>query len=304
MDNKKTGKSGSSRQTAAELYEVQPYYERYNQKYNMTRRGQWEEAEREIGKKRINNLEKRVLSGINGYTTLDWAFFKGAHTNVENTGFNVNRPNMFGNSWEPISRHSRAGRYPAPDLSLERWQGSPEDASRILKKMSVDYYGADMAGFCLLDRRWVYSHWFDEENKKDYPIKFSDEPGYESYTVPTQLEDKTQVIPKEMKYVVALIFEMDKDAIAAAPTVTQMAGTRLAYSRISFTTASVAEFIRGMGYNAIPSANCTALSIPLAVDAGLGAAGQECQAYQSCFWSAVSHLEGYHRPASGGGQAD
>ena len=36
----------------------------------------------------------------------------------------------------------------------------------------------------------------------------------------------------------------------------------------------VAEFIRRLGYNAIPAANDTALSIPLAVDAGLGQAGR------------------------------
>jgi hypothetical protein len=105
-----------------------------------------------------------------------------------------------------------------------------------------------LKGFCLLDRRWVYSHWIDEETRKDYPIKFSDEPGYESYCQPTQLEDKTQVIPKEMKYVVVLIYEMDEDAIATTPTLTAMAGTQTTYSRISFTTVSVAEFIRCLGY--------------------------------------------------------
>jgi reductive dehalogenase len=34
--------------------------------------------------------------------------------------------------------------------------------------------------------------------------------------------------------------------------------------------ASLAEFIRGLGYNAIPSSNETALNVPLAIDAGIG----------------------------------
>ena len=36
----------------------------------------------------------------------------------------------------------------------------------------------------------------------------------------------------------------------------------------------LAEFIRGLGYHAIPSANDLALSIPLAIDAGLGEPGR------------------------------
>jgi len=136
------------------------------------------------------------------------------------------------------------------------------------------HFGADLVGFCLLDRRWVFSHWFDEDSRSDYPIKFSDEPGYEDYGQPTQLEDGTQVIPKEMQYVVIFIHEMGKDEIAAAPTLRALAEVSFTYSKISFTTVSTAEFIRGLGYNAIPSANCTALNVPLAIDAGLGQLGR------------------------------
>jgi len=256
--------------TAAEIYEVQPYYKRFNHKYNMTRQGLWEKEAAEVGKRRVANLKRMVKEGQNGYSLLDWGFFAGARANQENTGFNANRPNKNGNSWEPVAKRALAGTYPAPGRGFPKWEGSPEEASRLIKKMSLQYFGADLAGFCLLDRRWVYSHWIDEETGKDYPIKFSDEPGFEGYNQPTQLEDKTQVIPKEMKYVAVFIYEMDEAAIGTTPTLTAMAGTQTAYSRISFTTVSVAEFIRGLGYNAIPSANCTALSIPLAIDAGLG----------------------------------
>jgi len=80
---------------------------------------------------------------------------------------------------------------------------SPERAGQLVRK-AARQFGADDIGFCLLDRKWVYSHWFDEETKQDYPIKFSDEPGYEPYAVSSQLEDRTLVIPKELKYVIIL----------------------------------------------------------------------------------------------------
>jgi hypothetical protein len=145
--------------------------------------------------------------------------------------------------------------------SYGKLEADPAMATRLIRKAAQQFF-ADEVGFCLLDRKWVYSHWFDEETKQDYPIKFSDEPGYEAYQEPTQLEDRTQVIPRGMQYVIVLIHEMDERGIATAPTLTQMATTRSTYSRISFITVALAEFIRGLGYNAIPSANDTALSMP------------------------------------------
>jgi len=70
---------------------------------------------------------------------------------------------------------------------------------------------------------------------------------------------------------------MDRDGINAAPTLIENATTEAAYSKISFTLATTAEFIRALGYNAIPSANCTALNIPLAIDAGLGQLGRNAK---------------------------
>ncbi|MBN2619720.1 4Fe-4S dicluster domain-containing protein [candidate division WOR-3 bacterium] len=46
------------------------------------------------------------------------------------------------------------------------------------------------------------------------------------------------------------------------------------YSRIAYCVACVAEFIRSLGYHALPMGNDTALSIPLSIDAGLGELGR------------------------------
>lgn len=135
-------------------------------------------------------------------------------------------------------------------------------------------FGADQVGFCSLDRRWVFSHYWDFEAAREFPIKFSDEPGYEGIDKPARLEDGTIVIPEAMKYCIVLIFGMDRNGMATAPTLTQLATVSLAYSRISYTVVMLAEFIRGLGYHAIPSANDVALNIPLAIDAGLGELGR------------------------------
>jgi epoxyqueuosine reductase len=46
---------------------------------------------------------------------------------------------------------------------------------------------------------------------------------------------------------------------------------------MAIVASRVAEFMRGIGYKAIPCGNDTALSIPLAIDAGLGQFGRICR---------------------------
>lgn len=263
--------------TAADLYNIQPSFRRFNQKYNMTRQGLWKKNFGSLQKRLADNQRLFVKESRKGYTILDKAFLFGSGANLENTEFVINRPNKNGNSWESAFsgefRSTPLLATPEHGEKLDKWKGNPTEAARLIQKMGR-VFGADLVDFCLLDRRWVYSHWFDEKTKKDYPIKFSDEPGYEGIKAPCQLDDKTQVIPADMKYVVVLIHEMGKDAMATSPNMTALAETNLTYSKISFTIVSVAEFIRGLGFNAIPSANCTALNIPLAIDAGLGQLGR------------------------------
>jgi epoxyqueuosine reductase len=249
--------------TAASLYQVRPDYQRFNQKFDMTRQHFWNPKWIEFEKRIVEKRGALRDAGPHGYEQIDFAFARGASINEHNSGFPGNYPNQRGNSWKPL-RHGK------PSKTAEL---TPESASRAVTRVAR-LAGADIVGFCRLDRRWVYSHYFDEKTKQDYPIRFSDEPGFEAYTEPTQLENGTQVIPAAMKYVVVMIFEMDELGIAAAPTMTAMATVNITYSHIGFTALALAEFIRGLGYNAIPSANCTALSVPLAIDAGLGQLGR------------------------------
>jgi len=253
----------TGKRTVSEIYEVQQNCRRFDQRYNMTRQSLWNPSFVELRKEQQANLQRLLGQDIHGYTLVDSAFNRGATANLRNARFEINRPNYLGNSWEPLDQ----------PVSKKRWIAGPHEASQIVEK-AASLYGTDEVGFCELDRRWVYSHYYDVESKQSFPIVFSDEPGYEQYHEPVQLDDGTQVIPKEMSNVVVLLFEMEYEGIRTAPTLTQMASTNVAYSRISFTAVMVAEFLRGLGYNAIPSANCTAVSIPLAIGAGLGQLGR------------------------------
>jgi reductive dehalogenase len=68
--------------------------------------------------------------------------------------------------------------------------------------------------------------------------------------------------------------EMDYERMNQAPNVVMFTETNRIYSRMALLVASLATFIRSLGYQAIPSLNDTALNIPIAVDAGLGQQGR------------------------------
>ena len=95
------------------------------------------------------------------------------------------------------------------------------------------------------------------------------------FTSPRYLEDGiTLGIPRTMKWVIALAFELDIDALASSPGATSAASIGNGYSRITTTVGNLAEFIRMLGFNAIPCSDMTGLSIPMAIDAGLGELGR------------------------------
>ena len=263
--NSKEGSKSNGRVTAAEMYQVQDSHVRFNQKDHMGSQMVWDahyKAEREKLKVKQRQLMDK---GRVGFEATAWGLDSAADSLLSLMDFSKNQSDTRATAWQSELE-------PAP---TGRPEASPEEASQIVRK-AAELLGADQVGFAELDRRWVYSHYFDEETKKDYPIKFSDESGYEQYGQPIRLEDGTRVIPKEMKYVVVMLHEWGKglDGTEHAPTLLTEGLSTLAYARMAPTLWMVAEFIRGLGYNAIPAANDTALSIPLAVDAGLGQLGR------------------------------
>jgi len=255
----------NSHVTAAEMYDVQDSYVRFNQRDHMGSQMVWEaHAESERAKLKVKQRQL-TEKGRAGFEATAWSLEYAADSLLSLMDFSKNQADTRATAWQTKLEPAPTGR---PKTSAKQ-------ASQILRK-AAHLFGADQVGFAELDRRWVYSHYFDAETKKDYPIKFSDEPGYQQYNQPIRLDDGTRVIPKEMRYVVVVLHEWGKDLDGTehAPSLLTEGLSTLAYARMAPTLWMLAEYIRGLGYQAIPAANDTALSIPLAVDAGLGQLGR------------------------------
>jgi len=253
-------------------YDVLNDYVRYNQKYNLTiGRPFWDPVYEKLKQTEEQNMHVLAEKGVAGYTLLDYALADAAYTIASTFGTDINYPNSGFLSWSPLRRPTCE----AIGIKI-REQIEEQKMTRLIKKLAI-WFGASIVRVTLLDRRWVYSHWYDNRSSphRNPRIVFSDEAGFEQYDRPTQLEDGTQVIPQDMKYVISLGFEMDYESMRTAPTAVAFAGTLMyGYRTIIQTVSSLSEFIRGLGFNAIPSSNDTALNVPLALDAGIGEDGR------------------------------
>ncbi|MFC1995375.1 reductive dehalogenase [Chloroflexota bacterium] len=128
------------------------------------------------------------------------------------------------------------------------------DLTKITKivKKAARFFGASLVGVCELDRRWLYSHYYHNFTKEYGLIK----------------------VPEEYKYAIAIATEMDYRGLEYSPTTSAGAVTGFGYTKQAFVAGLLAQFIRGLGYKAIPQGNDTSLSIPIAIDAGLGELGR------------------------------
>jgi len=102
----------------------------------------------------------------------------------------------------------------------------------------------------------VFSHWGDYNSVMN---------GMASPGDPIEL-------PSWAKYAIVMAIAMDYKQLERSPAVE--CSTDIAYSKMAFVASSLATYIRNLGYHAIPSGNDLALSIPLAIDAGLGELGR------------------------------
>jgi reductive dehalogenase len=191
----------------------------------------------------------KQFSDTPGYTMRDWAFAMATWHLERWWGFG----NMIGDeglyTWFP----DESQRLLRDRMKVgEKWTVSNlEEMSKNIKK-AASYLGASLVGICKLDRQWLYSHRFHPHAHQHTPID----------------------IPGEFEYAVVMAHEMNYELIQTSPALGGFASTGRGYSMMAFVASSLAHYIRSLGYKAIPSGNDTALSIPIAVDAGLGELGR------------------------------
>jgi ferredoxin len=142
---------------------------------------------------------------------------------------------------------SRIPKYRKPaaelDHDLSKIPFEPESPARMSTyvKRAAKLFGASLTGVCQINPSWIYSN---------------------------------VVIPKHCNTTVVMAIEMEPEGIATSPAIPAAAATGVGYSRMGFVLALLGEFIRNLGYDAIQCANDTGLSVPLAIDAGLGQLGR------------------------------
>jgi reductive dehalogenase len=180
-----------------------------------------------------------------GFRLPDHQLSEGAWTLMKSA-----RPGAGLLSWTRIAVNTPA------ELGVERYLAPPEEMAQTVKA-AARLYGAGLVGIAPMNEAYV------DLRQQNKDIVFEDA------EVPA-VTNKKFVIPRRMKRVVAIAIPMDLDLLSRAPTSLGDAATGLGYSHSAFSVASLAEFIRGLGYQAIPSVNDTALSVPFAIEAGIG----------------------------------
>jgi reductive dehalogenase len=212
---------------------------RFDQKNEMFKRSIWDEKMLPYRKR---FYEEIVYQQKIGYRKLDYAF-RNATWNLEwSFGFGNSRSNSGLYSWEGVGE--RIKRYVETGEPVKE---SPQEMSHIVKRVAR-FFGAGVTGICSVHPNWVYSHEFNLLSKQHYPIN----------------------IPEDSHTAIVMAIPMDYEAICSSPSGVSGAATGLGYSIMAFVANLLAAFIRGLGYRAIPSGNDTALSVPLAMAAGLG----------------------------------
>jgi reductive dehalogenase len=192
-----------------------------------------------IGKMQDDKFANRLPQpGNPGWTELDGAFFMAAwsvhdHAAPGDAGGVPQAGPLY--SWD----------YPSNERKTNF--KSAEEATHIIKKAAL-FLGASLVGIAPYDERWVYSHWFDYPTGKSLPVKF----------------------PFKPKSVIVMALEMDYEAFKTAPSLIEQAATGNQYSNMAVVSHKVASFCRQLGYKAANCGNDTAMSMPLAIHAGLG----------------------------------
>jgi epoxyqueuosine reductase len=210
-------------------------YQRFDQRTIIFSRVSWDETCTCYGHNIEERIEDVLREGKPGYSRVDLAFQEASWT-------------IYDSFEGAFSWHRLRQKGAKPELDpLPRYAVDDPGPMTSHVKRVAQFYGASLAGITDVDEKWVYS--YDREGN---PIS----------------------IPAHFKYAVVMAVEMDAAGIGTSPALPAAAATGIAYSKMAFLTACVGEFIRNLGYDAIQMGNDTALSIPLAVHAGLGELGR------------------------------
>ncbi len=208
---------------------------RFNQRQTVFGRKLYDKKSDFYKKGMYDNSEKVISENKEGYSRVDFAKMMGSWTVYDYFH------SAF--SWEKLVNANSTMEKPVMEKFIIK---DNTDMTREIKEVAR-LYGAYQVGISRVNNNWLYS--------KD-------------------MDGNSIEIPKECKFAIVMSVKMDGAAIQTSPSFAACTATGLAYSQMAFLVACIAEFIRNLGYKAIPMGNDIALSIPMAIDAGLGELGR------------------------------
>jgi len=229
-------------------FEVNERFQRLSQKLDIFNRAAWDDTVR----------SEKVIQFFRSYFT-DLAEFKSAE------GFRHRDYALRNASWYvadftadlfEISQDRKEGFLDFFTLlrsgaKVKLADTTPEQNSHDIKRAGK-FLGSDLVGVCDFDERWVYTHNYSRQTGSEKPMD----------------------LPTDLPHVVVIANSMDLDTIRTVPSALSGAAVGQGYSKDIIAVLSLAAYIQNLGYRAYASLNDTALSIPLAIQAGLGECGR------------------------------
>ena len=218
-------------------------FERFNQKNDIFNRSLWDKTVKsKKTEKFYNDYVKPPESETRpeGYKHKDYAF-RNATWFMSDTFSNIHKNNGRTEGFTDEFKVQKPGT--KSKYIFKSNKDLTDEIKIIAKKL-----GADLVGITKSNPKWIYSHKYRRATNEIKPNK----------------------IDNSLNRVIVIANQMDKDLIDTAPSALSGSATGLGYSNDLSNILSLSQYIINLGYKAVPSQNDTALSIPLAIEAGLG----------------------------------
>ena len=229
-------------------FEISEEFRRFNQKHDMFNRSVWDDAVRseKVGQFFESYFtDKATFRSVDGFTHRDYALRNASWYIADFTADLLEQSDDRKEGFLDTYTMFREG------ATVKKLDGTPQENSVDVKRAGK-FLGADLVGVCEYDERWVYTHNYSRRDQTDKPMD----------------------LPDDLPYVVVIANEMDHTTIKTVPSALSGAATGQGYSKDIIAVLSLTQYIRNLGYRAVASLNDTALSIPLAIQAGLGQYGR------------------------------
>jgi len=229
-------------------FTVTEEFERFNQKHDVFNRSTWDE---QVMSDRVRKFFESYFTDlaefrkVEGFTHRDYALRNAAWYIADFTADLLEASDDRKEGFLDTYTMFREG------ATVKKVDGTPQENSADLKRAGK-FLGADLIGVCDFDERWVYTHNFSRQKQIT----------------------KAMDLPDGLTSVVVIANEMDHETIKTVPSALSGAATGQGYSKDIIALLSITQYIRNLGYRAVASLNDTALSIPLAIQAGLGQYGR------------------------------